>query len=235
MTETPTKIEGLDYINVYMPEAEVLTPKEAIHAQLKAMEVAGRTCYKSENLITEDSHKRFLKMLISRHHESVLEHSCISVKIRTNLGVARELERHRHSNIINDQFLALSCESTRYVNQGKEKFGRALAICPTFHDYDHKVDREILGATNKIAKTYIELADRGIKPDVLRSLIPLNAKADMVFSGSIREWRAVLRVRLSNAAHADVRFVMQLVLNRFSELMPELFEDIVEEIKKNDE
>lgn len=227
MTETPTKIQGFDYLNFYVPDAEVLTPKEAIRSQLTAMEIAGRTCYKSEKLITEDSHKRFLKMLIDRHHESVLEHSCISVKIRTNIGVARELERHRHSNIVNDQFLALSCESTRYVNQGKEKFGRALAVCPTIHEYGSCVETKLLESMNRVAETYLELADMGVKPDILRSIIPLSAKADMVFSGSIREWRSVLKLRLSPAAHNDVRFVMQLVLNRFLELMPELFEDLV--------
>lgn len=210
------------HIIIYEPDAEILTPESVIHAQLKAMEEAGRTCYKSENLITEDSHKRFLKMLIDRHHESVLEHSCVSIKIRTNLGVARELERHRHSNIINDHLLALSCESTRYVNQGKEKFGKAIALCPSETD----MSDEMLASIDQIAEKYIELSERGIKPDILRGLLPLWTKADMVFSGSIREWRAVLKLRLSKAAHADVRRVMKIVLDKFMAIAPELFEDI---------
>lgn len=217
----PSKIEGLENILIYEPDAEIITSPEVIHSQLRAMEEAGRTCYKSENLITEDSHKRFLKMLIDRHHESVLEHSCVSVKIRTNLGVARELERHRHSNIINDHLLALSCESTRYVNQGKEKFGKAIALCPS-EEFGHNV----LVAVNAIAGKYLELSELGAKPDLLRGLLPLCAKADMVFSASIREWRAVLKLRLSKAAHADVRKVMGILLDKFMAICPELFEDI---------
>lgn len=224
----PKAIEGLENLLIYEPDAEILTPYLAIHNQLKAMEEAGRTCYKSENLITEDSHKRFLKMLVDRHHESVLEHSCVSVKIRTNLGVARELERHRHSNIINDHMLALSCESTRYVNQGKDKFGCAVAVCPGVG-----FDREMLAAVNEIAGKYLELSAAGVKPDLLRGLLPLICKADMVFTGSIREWRAVLRLRLSKAAHADVRCVMAILLEKFMAVCPELFEDIKKEMEEN--
>lgn len=221
----PCAITTLNNVLLYEPDAEILTPYTAIYNQLKAMEEAGRTCYKSENLITEDSHKRFLKMLIDRHHESVLEHSCVSVKIRTNLGVARELERHRHSNIINDHLLALSCESTRYVNQGKEKFGKRVALCP-----GSDVSPDMLASVNEIAGKYLELSEQGVKPDVLRALLPLCAKADMVFSGSIREWRAVLKLRLSKAAHVDVREVMSILLNKFMTLCPELFEDIKSEV-----
>lgn len=225
MENKTTTIEGLKNITIYEPDAEIITPPEVIHAQLKAMEEAGRTCYKSENLITDDSHKKFLKMLIDRHHESVLEHSCVSVKIRTNLGVARELERHRHSNIINDHLLALSCESTRYVNQGKSKFGKAVAICP-----GEDVTPEMLTCINEIAGTYLSMSEAGIKPDILRAFLPLCAKADMVFSGSIREWRAVLKLRLSKAAHADVRKVMGILLDKFMAICPELFEDIKSEV-----
>lgn len=228
--ENATKIEGFDNIIIYHPDVEIITPVETIHAQLKAMEESGRTCYKSENLITEDSYKRFLKMLIDRHHESVLEHSCVSVKLRTNLGVARELERHRHSNILNDHLMALSCESTRYVNQGKEKFGRAIALCPGKLE-DSSIYALMFEAINNIAGTYLKLADMGVKPDSLRALLPLWCKADMVFSGSIREWRAVLKLRLNKAAHPDVRLLMMLLCNKFMAIMPEIFEDIVKEYK----
>jgi thymidylate synthase (FAD) len=79
---------------------------------------------------------------------------------------------------------------------------------------------------NNIAGAYLKLADMGVKPDSLRALLPLWCKADMVFSGSIREWRSVLKLRLSKAAHPDVRKVMGILLDKFMEVAPELFEDI---------
>lgn len=47
---------------------------------LKKIELAGRTCYNSQNLITEDSYKKFIKNIISRGHTSVIEHSNIIIK-----------------------------------------------------------------------------------------------------------------------------------------------------------
>lgn len=44
---------------------------------LKNIEVAGRTCYKSEEKITETSAKAFVEMLLGKKHLSVLEHGSI--------------------------------------------------------------------------------------------------------------------------------------------------------------
>lgn len=49
---------------------------------LKRIELAGRTCYKSEDKITRDSAKSFVDKIIKRGHESVLEHS--NIVVRTN-------------------------------------------------------------------------------------------------------------------------------------------------------
>ena len=46
---------------------------------LKRIEKAGRTCYKSEYRITAESAENFVRMLIERGHESVLEHESIIV------------------------------------------------------------------------------------------------------------------------------------------------------------
>ena len=53
---------------------------------LKLIERAGRTAYKSEDKITDVSAKRFVKMLRDRGHESVLEHSCLTVKFIVDRG-----------------------------------------------------------------------------------------------------------------------------------------------------
>lgn len=61
---------------------EILTPITG--DELKAIERAGRTCYKSEKNITEDSARDFVKKLIKNGHEAMLEHSSLSL---SNLSV----------------------------------------------------------------------------------------------------------------------------------------------------
>lgn len=53
---------------------------------LQLIEVCGRTAYKSEDRITEDSAKSFVLMLKSHGHLSVLEHSNIVLKIEWEKG-----------------------------------------------------------------------------------------------------------------------------------------------------
>lgn len=52
---------------------------------LKAIELAGRTCYKSEDKITEDSAEKFVKMLIDRGHHAMIEHSNFTLKVSRKL------------------------------------------------------------------------------------------------------------------------------------------------------
>lgn len=51
---------------------------------LKNIERAGRTCYKSENKITEDSALSFVNMIKDRKHLSVLEHGSVYLKVLTH-------------------------------------------------------------------------------------------------------------------------------------------------------
>ena len=66
-------------MKIIKPSCEILTPidREEI---LAWTELAGRTCYKSEDKITEDSASRFVKKIIESGHHSVIEHINLSVK-----------------------------------------------------------------------------------------------------------------------------------------------------------
>jgi thymidylate synthase (FAD) len=98
---------------------------------LQLIELAGRTCYKSENRITGDSASKFVRMIRDRGHESVLEHSSLTVKFIVDRGVSHELVRHR--------IAAYSQESTRYCNYGKA--GEVMFVKPPFWQDDvHKRD-----------------------------------------------------------------------------------------------
>lgn len=52
----------------------------------KVIEKAGRTCYKSEDKITEDSSSKFCEMIQTRNHVSVLEHCSATFRIICDRG-----------------------------------------------------------------------------------------------------------------------------------------------------
>ena len=52
---------------------KIIPQEEGIEGIYKAIELAGRTCYKSENKITPDSAKEFVDKMISLGHTAMLE------------------------------------------------------------------------------------------------------------------------------------------------------------------
>lgn len=75
---------------------------------IKLIERAGRTCYRSEDLITDKSADKFVEMVRKRGHHSVIEHAGMTVRFVCDRGISHELVRHR--------LAAYSQESTRYVS-----------------------------------------------------------------------------------------------------------------------
>lgn len=61
------------------PEVKLIDEQD----NFKRIEAAGRTCYKSEDKITEDSAYPFFQRIVKRGHTSVLEHSVIFVCTHT--------------------------------------------------------------------------------------------------------------------------------------------------------
>lgn len=185
---------------------------------LKKIEAAGRTCYKSERLITDESHKAFVKNIIQRGHESVLEHVSFTVKFICDRGVSHEIVRHR--------IASYSQESTRYCNYSKGEFsGELTFILPQF--FKDGPSREMFEIACKNAEdSYFELLSLGFMPEQARAVLPNCLKTEVIMTANVREWRHFLKLRTSKAAHPQIRELAIQLLNQLLEIVPELFEDI---------
>lgn len=67
---------------------EIIPQEAGIKGIYKQIEKAGRTCYKSEDKITEDSAKKFVDMLTTNCHGAMLEHGTVYFKIPANIDTA---------------------------------------------------------------------------------------------------------------------------------------------------
>ncbi len=191
---------------------------------LEYIERAGRTCYKSEDRISLGSSVAFAAMVIQRGHESVLEHSVMSVRFIIDRGVSHELVRHR--------LAAFSQESTRYCNYGKG--GEVTFIRPcfwaSFADGIH-VNEPFYSAwvdSMKVAEDcYLFMLREGASPQEARSVLPNSLKTEIVMTANLREWRHVFKLRTSKSAHPQMREVMVPLLAEVRTLVPVLFDGIV--------
>ena len=59
------------------PKAELLLQQPGLEGVYKQIELAGRTCYKSTDKITEDSAKPFVDRMINSNHLAMLEHGTV--------------------------------------------------------------------------------------------------------------------------------------------------------------
>lgn len=187
---------------------------------MKNIERACRTCYRSEGKITDESYKTLLKNCITRGHESVLEHEKITVRMYCDLGVYKDLTRHR--------IASFSIESTRYCNYGKDKFDNELKIIkPCNIEEGTELYENWKNTCEVIEKNYMEMSKSGALPDQLRMILPHSIGAEVTMTANIREWRHILALRTSNHTHPSIRQLLIPLLLHFKEIMPEIF-DVVE-------
>ena len=63
------------------PSFEIIEQKPGIDGLLQHIERCGRTCYKSEDKITEDSAEKFVNMLVNRGHTAMVEHGTVYLRV----------------------------------------------------------------------------------------------------------------------------------------------------------
>lgn len=66
------------------PSFEIIEQQPGLTGLYKQIELAGRTCYRSEDKITEDSAKTFVDRMIASGHGAMLEHGTVYLAIPYN-------------------------------------------------------------------------------------------------------------------------------------------------------
>lgn len=211
-------------MKIIKPSVEFITPLNG-KVIMERLEECGRVCYKSEDSITEGSAEKFLKGIISRGHEAVLEHCSFTVKFICDRGVSHEIVRHR---------LAAYCqESTRYCNYSKDKYNNEITVIePCYLTQGTETYARWEKACIEAESAYFDLLNAGCSAQEARAVLPNSLKTELVMTADIREWRHFLRLRCSKAAHPQIREVATQLLEALQWDMPVLFGDIWEDLQK---
>lgn len=165
------------------------------------IERCGRISHLSES---KGKPEEFVRMLIKRGHESVLEHVSLTFHIVCDRAIMSELTRHRHASF--------TVESTRYVKYDELTFIRH----PIWNAY-----------LNEIEKVYYDAIKENFTPEIARAVLPLCLKSELYMTANLRELRHILKLRTSKAAHPRMRFIAGQILQIFRDKLPVIVEDIV--------
>ena len=194
-------------------------------ASLELIETAGRTAYQSRDKITEGSAAKFVEMIRKRGHESVLEHSSITVEFdNVSRGFTHELVRHR--------LASFTQESTRYVDESDFR-----VVVPPTRDGDSEIVELELPNKEKIRVSFSDWVNlneqmyRGLRkadwvPEDARQILPIGIKSQIVITANFREWRHIFKLRTNPRAHWEIRRVLTNLLEEVRERIPIVFEDI---------
>ena len=205
-------------VKIVEPHVEIITPLNG-DAILKHLELCARNCYKSEDKITPDSARTMIKKLLELGHEAMIEHYNLTVKLTCDIGVYKDLTRHR--------LVSFAIESTRYCNYSKGKFGNELSVMKPCHIKENTPEYDLwLNTMQIIEKNYNQMAALGCRPDQLRMLLPHSTKADVIMTANLREWRHIFKLRCAPAAHPTVQEVMDMLLAKLKNEIPVIFDDI---------
>ena len=212
-------------MKVINPGIEIIDAPE-YGAMLKKIERIGRVCYKSEDKIKEDSAEGFIRGIIKRGHESVIEHASITVLVTCDRGVSHEIVRHRVASY--------SQESTRYCNYTDGKVNGQISYIDPFDafgwDVNNEEDKEKINlwckAVDAMEWAYRKLIKAGATPQEARTILPHSLKTEIAITMNLREWRHFIRLRDSKAAHPQMQEVAHMIAVEFLERYPVFFEDL---------
>ena len=125
-------------------------------------------------------------------------------RIICNRSTSHEFVRHR--------VMSVSMQSQRYVNYGKEKFGKHIKFIKPLY-FDETSKEYTLWKINCIDSEdiYMRLLSYGCTPQEAREVLPNSTATELVMTGFESEWTDFLYLRCSKAAHPQAIEVATMI------------------------
>lgn len=230
-------------MQLIQPKAELITLVDPTIV-MKHLETVGRTCYKSADRITDDSYESFLRGIIDRRHDAMLEHFSITIKFTVDRGVTHEMVRHR--------IASFAQTSTRYVNYSKDKFGNEIQVIQPFYFDPLEPKQQVLLPSFadygfNLTPTYCDMNSFDVwmlsclmsewgymtlttqfnrSAQESRTVLPQSTMAEIYVTANFREWMHICNLRAigtTGAPHPDMKYVMKSALDQLKMTYPIIF------------
>ena len=215
--DIPNNVRTLEFLDFFRNNNKY--SKTYQHGNLRRNSVAVTT---NMRVIVENNLMSCLTYLCAPTEYHFLRTTC---SIITDIGVARELARHRTHSI--------SEESTRYCNYSKDKFDNELTFIKPcclndeklklYGDY-HTVIRDkspesiFIANLNNIESDYLDLIKLGWTPQQARQILPLSTKVQTIHTAFESDWAEFISLR-ADACSGSVHPNMKVIADKIKCLM----------------
>lgn len=209
--DIPNNVQTLEFLDFFRNNKYSKTYQ---HGNLRRNSVAVTT---NMRVIVENNLMSCLTYLCASTEYHFLRTTC---SIITDIGVARELARHRTHSI--------SEESTRYCNYSKDKFDNELTFiipewvetrCPnTEHSGPSFADMYWSSACKEAESNYLRLLENGWTPQQARQVLPLSTKVQTIHTAFESDWAEFISLR-ADACSGSVHPNMKMIADKIKTLM----------------
>ena len=181
----------------------------------KLLEEAGRTCYLSFDKASEESYKKFIRMIVRSGHHSVLEHASATFRIKGgSRSFTHQLVRHR--------LCAYSQQSQRYVKENNFS-----VVIPDSIENNSEAKEAFLSLIDNARDTYDKLQGLGVKKEDARFVLPNAIESEIVMTANFRELRHIFKERCHKSAQWEIRKIAMGMLKIVKKEAPIVFEDFI--------
>lgn len=173
-----------------------------------------------------------IKYLATHEHSSPFRHTCVSIRCKAPIFIARQLGKHQVGLTWNEV-------SRRYVDAGIEFFvpnswrGRPangikqgsseikiLSLYSPEHDYLGPVVEQYEKLLSSAVEIYEAMIYSGVAPEQARMILPQSMMTEWVWTGSLPAFFHVYRLRINNHAQKEVRDFAALLEEIVQPLFP---------------
>jgi thymidylate synthase (FAD) len=165
-----------------------------------------------------------MRYLWKHKHWTPFAHTCITVRCKAPIFLARQLVKHQVGLVWNE-------ESRRYIDTKPEYYiPESLHIAPTNAkqgagtaftevEYKAKIDR-LIQNTDECDDMYLNSIRGGMAPEEARMFLPLNTHTNWVWSGSLVAFMRVIEQRSDSHAQGAAQEFAKLLRAAISDTYP---------------
>jgi len=168
---------------------------------------------------------KLVKYLAKHKHLSPFGHAFASFHVKAPIFVARQLVKHK--------FLRWNEISRRYVDEEPEFYtpdvwrGRADNVKQGSEGIV-KSNANVDYQNDSMLKTYKQLLDEGVAPEMARMVLPQSTMTEFYWSGSLDAFADMCRLRCAKDTQVETQHVAWAIHYKMSELFPVSWEALME-------
>jgi thymidylate synthase (FAD) len=178
---------------------------------------AARVSFGKKHDTFEDKDKGLIRYLAKHKHLSPFGHAFASFHVKAPIFVARQLVKH--------SYLRWNEVSRRYVDDEPEFYvpdvwrGRADNVKQGSAG-EVKSNANVNYQNEALLKTYKQLLDEGVAPEMARMVLPQSTMTEWYWSGSLDAFASMCRLRCASDTQYETRVVADQINTEMFKLFP---------------